>query len=203
MSRFFIILLAVLLSSCRPIGPDIFEKEPESKDARRPVVFDVITIRSSPKLETFWESEMPDFIFCRSSGISKSRAYQGVAYWRNLGYPIENVRYVDDAPECHLEETPGTVVIRLIDNTLPIGNHLAITKVFFYKDTKKIIRSNIYLIRSYANRPRLIEHEIGHALGWRHYNRYLHVMNSEYDNTGHDSTGVNYRKYQELILNFF
>ena len=200
MMRFFIILFCFLVVSCKPVDlkqQEVVETIPEkSLDT---IVFDVIRIRSAPRIETFWPGEMPSFIFCESSGISRSRASQGISYWRRLGYPIDNVRYVDDAPECHGEGPAGTVVIRLVDNTIPIGSNLAVTKVFFYKDTKQIIRADIHLISGYANRARLIEHEIGHALGWKHYNRHLHIMNSEYDNTGHDSTGTGYRRYQDLF----
>jgi len=201
MIRFFIILFCFLSVSCKPVD---FNKPSEKNETKYeihldPIVFDVIRIRSSPRLETFWYETMPSFIFCKSSGISRSRASQGISYWRRLGYPISNIQYVNDAPECHGDVPDGTVVIRLIDNTIAIGNNLAVTKVYYYRESKKIIRADIYLISGYANRARLIEHEIGHALGWKHYNRHLHIMNSEYDNTGHDSTGLTYRRYQELF----
>lgn len=204
MMRLFAIFIALLSFSCRsPSVQNNTPQETQSIEIKDPIVFEVINIRSSPRLETFWLEEMPSFVFCKSSGISRHRAFQGISYWRRLGYPIENVRYIEDGPECHSEPPMGTVVVRMIDNTIAIGDHLAITKVFYYTETKQIIRSNIYLIGAYANRARLIEHEIGHALGWRHYNRRLHIMNSEYDSTGHDSHGLSYRKYQELFLNFF
>jgi len=204
MARLIAILIAFLSLSCKQLeSQDNTPPDLPRVEIKDPIIFDVINIRSSPRLETFWAEEMPSFVFCKSSGISSHRAFQGISYWRRLGYPIENVRYIEDGPECHFEPPVGTVVIRMIDNTIAIGDHLAVTKVFYYTETKKILRANIYLISAYANRARLIEHEIGHALGWRHYNRRLHIMNSEYDSTGHDSHGVSYRRYQELFSNFF
>tara|TARA_E500000331_G_scaffold355933_1_gene412735 strand:- start:196 stop:813 length:618 start_codon:yes stop_codon:yes gene_type:complete len=199
------IFLLLFISSCKPIDnidntrniePEVFETKPS-------IVFDVIRIRSVPRIETFWANQMPEFIFCKSSGISRTRASQGISYWRRLGYPIENVRYNVEGPECESDTPEGKVVIKIIDNTIPIHQNLAVTKVYYETESKMIRRSTIYLIRAYANRPRLIEHEIGHSLGWKHYNRNLHVMNSEYDRTGHDSTGLRYSNYLELILNFY
>lgn len=203
--RFLILIfLTALLSSCCPIEQETVDNKSSTKTfIQQPIVFDVIRIRSGPRIETFWNGEMPEFVFCKSSGISRTRASQGISYWKRLGYPITRVRYDVEGEECYNNPRYGTVLIRLIDNTIPIHQELGVTKVYYQTDTKAIQGATIYLIGGYANRPRLIEHEIGHSLGWRHHNRYLHIMNSEYDETGNDSSGVRYRSYIELISNYF
>tara|TARA_B100000214_G_scaffold374568_1_gene357716 strand:+ start:1395 stop:2021 length:627 start_codon:yes stop_codon:yes gene_type:complete len=202
------IIFTLFLTSCKPVSNiENIENDKgvssETFDTRPTIVFDVIRIRSSPRIETFWAGDMPEFIFCKSSGISRTRASQGISYWRRLGYPIENVRYNVEGPECRGDTPEGKVVIRLIDNTIPIHQNLAVTKVYYETHSKMIRRSSIYLISVYSNRPRLIEHEIGHALGWKHHNRNLHIMNSEYDDTGHDSAGLRYSNYLDQVFNFF
>ena len=205
MSSRILIFLIFLLSACRP-----FESVEQDQNSHvdtiisnPTIVFDVIKIRSSPRIETFWPGEMPEFVFCRSSGVSRTRAYQGISYWKRLGYPIEKVRYDVEGPECSEDTLDGRVVIKIIDNTIAIQENLAVTKVYYETNTRIIRRSSIYVIRAYANRPRLIEHEIGHALGWKHYHRNLHIMHPEYDSTGHYSTGLRYSDYLSQVLDFF
>lgn len=197
-----LLFISIIFLSCKSTVNSnstdaIEEKIPES---REPIVFEVIKIRSGPSIETYWPDTMPKFIFCKDSGISNTRASQGISYWKRLGYPIESVRYNVDTLECHGRPDNGTVVIRLIDDTIPINQNLSVTQVYYRRDNKQILGAVIYLIGGYANKPRLIEHEIGHALGWSHNNSYLHVMNSEYDKTGYDGSGLRYLRYLSLIL---
>ena len=194
-----------LFHFCSCTTPEFKNKEAEEAhdfDKKSPVIFDVIKIRPEPRIETFWSGSMPDFIICEASGLTRSRAYQGVSYWKKLGYPILNIRHVRDSPECRTDYEKGKVVVKLINNSIPINQNLAVTKVYYHRETRVIQGASIYLIGGYANKPRLIEHEIGHALGWKHYPRNLHIMHPEYDNTGSSSSGMTYRKYLDLISNF-
>ena len=204
MPALFLILIYFFTFGCKVDTPENIKKDvPVTHDKKTPIVFDVIMIRSFPKLGTFWPAEMPEFVFCKSSGISRERANQGVFYWKNLGYPIINVRYIEDGPECRNINTYGKIIIKLIDNTVPINSNLSVTQVSFYRDSKQIQSATIYLISAYADKPRLIEHEIGHALGWKHYNRRNHVMNPEYSRTGFDYEGLEYVEYQKQSIDFF
>lgn len=197
-------LFFTLISSCysTPV-----EKEPDGVvqnfETNNPIVFEVIKIRPDPRIGKYWLGNMPNFIFCASSGISNHRASQGITYWRRLGYPIENVRYDVETRECFDDPMPGTVIISLIDNTIDLGSNIAVTRVFYHTKTKQILSAKIYLVGGYANKERLIEHEIGHALGWNHYYRYLHIMHPEYDRTGHDSHGLRYLTYLKLSTDIF
>jgi len=204
MSTLFLILLYFFTLGCKVDTPTNLKKDVTVTHDKKPqIIFDVIMIRSFPKLRTFWPAEVPEFVFCKSSGISRERANQGVAYWKNLGYPITKVRYINDGPECRNRNLHGKVIIKLIDNTIPLNSNLSITQVSFYRDNKQIQSATIYLISAYADKPRLIEHEIGHALGWQHYNRRHHIMNPEYFRTGFNSEGLEYVEYQTHSINFF
>lgn len=198
------VLFFALLSACYSTA---LEKEPDDVvqnfGTDNPIIFEVIKIRPDPRIGKYWHGDMPSFIFCNSSGISDHRASQGIEYWKRLGYPIENVRYDVDTRECFDDPRPGTVIISLIDNTIDLGSNIAVTRVFYYAPTRQILSAKIYLISGYANRERLIEHEIGHALGWNHYSRYLHIMHPEYDRTGHDSHGLRYLTYLNLSRSIF
>jgi hypothetical protein len=115
-----------------------------------------------------------------------------------MGYDIGDIVFDNNRSSqiCFNGGNNGEITIMLITSDIQIEDNLAVTKVFFDTRTNKIIKAQIYVIGGYANNERLLEHEIGHALGWSHYNRYLHIMNSRYDETGHDSHGISWISYQ-------
>ena len=41
-----------------------------------------------------------------------------------------------------------------------------------------------------AHKDRVLEHEIGHALGWQHYRQRYHIMHPEWRYGGYDSYGI-------------
>ncbi|MBC8409287.1 MAG: matrixin family metalloprotease, partial [Rhodobacteraceae bacterium] len=46
-----------------------------------------------------------------------------------------------------------------------------------------------------ANKKLVLEHELGHALGWRHYNQKMHIMFPRYESLGNHSQDVRYSDY--------
>ncbi len=190
-------IMILLIAACLKGESDSVEVEPEKREK---VYLDVIKIRGGPSLETYWV-EMPEITFCNSSGVSGHRARNAVNYWKRLGYDIQKVNTVVEDVDCLREPKKGEVIVKLISNDIDIGDNLAVTRVSYRKDNKQILYATIYLIGGFANDARLLEHEIGHALGWKHFNRSYHIMNSSYPNTGHDSFGLNYISYQRRIIN--
>tara|TARA_E500000331_G_C17079631_1_gene636324 strand:- start:33 stop:308 length:276 start_codon:yes stop_codon:yes gene_type:complete len=81
--------------------------------------------------------------------------------------------------------------------TLPsqgvIDDKMAATRVYTSKLTGEILKAKIYVIPKMAMRERVIEHEIGHALGWQHYNHKNHIMHPNWWYGGHNSYGLNKR----------
>ena len=55
------------------------------------------------------------------------------------------------------------------------------------------------MLPAHSNKPWVLEHEIGHALGWSHFSNRGHIMNSEYQFLGPGSSGMNYEQYQVEI----
>ena len=112
------LLIALVLISCKSADDSPRDEVVNSArfpEVKEPIVFEVINIRAyGPKIETYWSGVMPEFIFCKFSGISKTRASQGISYWKRLGYPIENVRHGVEGPECRGDPKRGTVVVRII-----------------------------------------------------------------------------------------
>ena len=62
---------------------------------------------------------------------------------------------------------------------------LAVTRTSVRTTTGYIIRAKIFIRQKHVNRPRVLEHELGHALGWKHYPQTMHIMHPDYDKGGH------------------
>ena len=46
-----------------------------------------------------------------------------------------------------------------------------------------------------AEKQLVLEHEIGHAIGWTHVNKPYHIMNQHYPMCGHNASSVDYKAY--------
>jgi len=189
-----IVLLLSFIFSCKPVENNLNKDCNRNFNTNSPIIFDVIKIRAGPEISNYWTS-MPSFIFCDESRITKGRARNSISYWRRLGYPIENVRYDASNIECIRDPLPGEVMIKLVTSDIPIHDNLAVTRVQYRTDTRQIQKAVIYVIGGFSNYERLLEHEIGHSLGWSHYRRHYHIMHPDYGLTGHDSTGLSYVSY--------
>ena len=66
--------------------------------------------------------------------------------------------------------------------------------------TSQIIQIQIYINRYGAEKLLVLEHEIGHALGWSHRRERYHLMNENWNDIGHATTGLSFRDYQREIL---
>ena len=166
-----------------------------------PDYVEVIQFKRRPYATAYWE-EFPPIRICSDSGVSESRARSAVHMWKRLGYNLGNIYWDDGSPVCRTGGVSGEIIIMLVTTETPIENNLAVTRTFYNRDNRIIRRSQIFVLGGYANKPRLLEHELGHALGWAHFNRDLHVMNSNYPDTGHDVFGVRHTDYKNIIKNF-
>ena len=77
------------------------------------------------------------------------------------------------------------------------GDHIAMTRTMKRKDTGEILRAKV-LMTSYAGEKLLVlEHELGHALGWRHHRVTYHIMYPEWRAIGHSARGLGWNDYLE------
>ena len=196
-SRFINFFMILCAAACLKGEPEPTVEKIEKKDR---IYLDVIKIRGGPSIGSYWV-DMPKITFCKSSKVSPSRARNSVRYWNQLGYNIQNISTGISDRDCLREPVHGEILVKLVTNDIEIGRKLAVTSVYYYRDSKKILYAIIHVIGGYANNSRLLEHEIGHALGWNHYNRDYHIMNPNYSKTGSDNFGLRYISYQQRIIN--
>ena len=137
-----------------------------------------------------WWAEPPAVRVCAGSGVTRTRIQGAIDYWERLGYEFRGPWMDDGSPICRGDGLRGEIQVMIVNNDVPIGDNLAVTRTYTDRRTGEIQRAQVYLFPANATKPYLLEHELGHALGWAHFNRYLHVMNRDYREVGSDSTGL-------------
>lgn len=187
---FLKIFVAVFLLSCTTTienskAEEIFESEE---------LVQVFNVHSSPVLGSYW-SEYPSIRICEGSGITKTRISQITSFWIRMGYEFGGVFFDPGSEMCEIEGVTGQLTFMIARSDTPIGNNLALTRTWYNKNTGQITKAQVYVLGGFINKVYLLEHEMGHALGWDHFNRKYHIMNQYYDFIGSDSYGLNTRSY--------
>jgi hypothetical protein len=76
-------------------------------------------------------------------------------------------------------------------------NNLEPTEVLVIGDTYvksgNIMKAKIFILPKYARKARVLEHEVGHALGWKHYPQKFHIMHPTWQLSGYESRGLKKR----------
>ena len=81
--------------------------------------------------------------------------------------------------------------------TIPEGGfsstHMAATRLYTAQTSGDIVRAKIQILPHNARKDRVLEHELGHALGWSHYRQRYHIMHPTWKDGGYDSYGLHKR----------
>ncbi len=139
-----------------------------------------------PKQSAEWRVT-PTVRICESSEVTVSRTARAIRYWEARGYKFDGV-FVDSITPC-ISPRYGEIMI-----TIPMGGfddrHMASTKLYTSKKTGEILKAKIHILPSNSRKDRVLEHEIGHALGWSHYPQRYHIMHPTWKHGGYDSYGI-------------
>ena len=140
----------------------------------------------------------PGITICGNSGVSMVRATKAIKYWEKLGYKFDYIR-IDHQINCH---TPryGEIIITLPDQQFDFSDHLASTRITISNKTKEIVKARIQIFPKSAQKERVLEHEIGHALGWPHINQPYHMMNPVWHSGGHNSSGLRLKLFYKNYI---
>jgi len=126
---------------------------------------------------------------CKELNISQTRVQIAIAYWRNSGYNFHDVVYQYDSPECFSADYGSGIIITGGNQDLS-EDLLAVTRTSVNIITGHIVKAKIFIRQKHVNRPRVLEHELGHALGWKHYPQHLHIMHPEWERGGYANDGT-------------
>ena len=139
-----------------------------------------------PQSKGEWEIT-PRVRVCTESGAPFFRVAQAIKYWEKNGYNFHSIS-ADPSVVCR-EPSAGEIVIMLPDNTFDL-DHMASTRIYTDKTTGAIVKAKIHILPRTSRKERVLEHEFGHALGWRHYNQRYHIMNAMWERGGYNAAGV-------------
>jgi hypothetical protein len=138
-----------------------------------------------------WRIE-PTVIICQGAPVKLARVEQAVDFWRKLGYNIGEVIVSDEHDFSCMREIilVGEILITLVSQDFHMSEHLAVTRTWIHKDTNQILKAKIEIMSGWGDSERIMEHELGHAMGWRDYNQTGHLMHSEWARGGHNTKGL-------------
>tara|TARA_R110001583_G_scaffold31043_6_gene106597 strand:+ start:9700 stop:10275 length:576 start_codon:yes stop_codon:yes gene_type:complete len=142
--------------------------------------------------------EAPNVVVCKFAPVDAARVRRALSVWKRLGYSFGSVVYNDESSRCIGEDYKGFIVIDLIGQDF-IEPNLAMTRVYYDKRWSRIIGAKIQIKQTSAERDRVLEHEIGHALGWKHFSRRYHLMNPKWETGGWDTFGLTFKVLQRKI----
>tara|TARA_Y100000593_G_scaffold16254_1_gene32206 strand:+ start:220 stop:621 length:402 start_codon:yes stop_codon:yes gene_type:complete len=130
---------------------------------------------------------LPIIRVCASSEVPMYRVSQAMRYWRNVGYRFGGL-YMDGLSDC-INPRYGEIAITLPESGFS-DKHMASTRIYTRKKDGDIVKAKICILPKNARKDRVLEHELGHALGWMHYPQKFHIMHPNWEEGGYDRSGI-------------
>tara|TARA_Y100000592_G_scaffold9452_2_gene13271 strand:- start:1429 stop:2034 length:606 start_codon:yes stop_codon:yes gene_type:complete len=157
---------------------------------------EIVAHRNGVPLQSYWK-EPPRIVICdRVTAVWRVKA--AVRFWENIGYSFGEVSEDPNPLSCYSDEF-GVIKIQLPSTDEPMGNNMATTKTSRLVATGEALYSTIRIMPHEAGRKLILEHELGHAIGWMHTRSYGHIMHPEYVSVGDDTKGVRHNDYTVKI----
>lgn len=134
--------------------------------------------------------ENPTVIVCPSSPYSLEEVKGVVTNYKERGHTFDEVLEFTDCPGFNI---PGWIMIK------PAGQNIGMDEAGhattrYDSATGEIISSTIEIFNPYN--ILVLEHELGHALGYQHVNRRGHIMYPNTEGLGSNDKGL----YREEII---
>jgi predicted Zn-dependent protease len=132
----------------------------------------------------------PSVIICEGAPTNKKDIDKAIAWWKNRGYRFyETIGEEDPLGKCQSEFPEGFIVVKIGTQKMFTNNEdLAQTHFNVDDSTKQISWAKIYLRSSPMER--VLEHEIGHALGFLHSDNPGHLMYRQWIRGGWGDKGL-------------
>ena len=181
MGWFFLLLLSCLA-----------EKEYPIVYVNDVAMYDTFTV-GQPQQTAEWK-EAPRVRVCASTEASISRVQEAVKYWEIIGHKFDGV-FMDHRIDCS-EPYYGEIIITLPESDFN-NKHIASTRLYTEKITGNIAKVKIFIYPRSVKKDRVLEHELGHALGWKHHKQKFHIMHPNWLEGGTDHAGL--RKQYDRI----
>ena len=139
-------------------------------------------------LRKYTWKEPPSVVLCSDSEYSDWSATNAVSFWKRQGIPIKKYISEKSSSFCHNNKPIGYIFIK--NGNFSDNDVLGRTKI--YKDKGHIVFAEVFVDNKKINLKYLLEHELGHALGFKHIDIYGNIMNPIYQDSGFDFSEENY-----------
>jgi len=127
-----------------------------------------------------WENS-PIVIVCEDSQITPYRIAKAIEWWGIRGHEIEYYHFDNSGVLCGKGFfVNGFIFIRATGDIDP-SFYATTTRLAIAGEMKS---ASIHLPNKHKYMPRLLEHELGHALGFTHIEKLGHMMNPIHENGG-------------------
>tara|TARA_R110000765_G_scaffold420186_1_gene525003 strand:- start:498 stop:1079 length:582 start_codon:yes stop_codon:yes gene_type:complete len=149
----------------------------------------VPTIADAPPQVATW-SRPPILVICEYAPVSEIQINSAVKFWEGLGYEFAQVKYKKNSQsKCTSEEPLGHILVHIVTKGVKLES-TALAQTHFFVDnlTNKIDWAVIYMRPDV--RDTVLEHELGHSLGFLHFNKINHLMNQKWEMGGWDVEGL-------------
>jgi len=131
-----------------------------------------VVIEGSSFVIAEWDQE-PIVVVCPDSTLAPFRMGRAIEWWQIREYKISHFHYDKDNSICNKGRfMEGIIFIRAKGEINP--EFYATTARFTVG--KRLLSADIHLPNSNSNMDRLLEHELGHALGLGHVSEDGHMM---------------------------
>jgi len=146
-------------------------------------------VNNQPPQVAKW-GRTPTVIVCEHAPVKRSEIDKAVRFWKDLGYRFYTTQYKHDPLNKCLSENPkGYIIIHMVTLGIKMDKTaLAQTHFFIDNATNQVEYAVIYLRPDV--RETVLEHELGHALGFLHFNKINHLMNEKWMMGGWDTEGL-------------
>ena len=132
----------------------------------------------------------PSIIICDHSPADEVSVKNAIKWWVELGYTFYGPYISGHYKQKCFESSPnGVILITLVSGTNYSHENVATTTIYSDKNTNEILWARIELKEGQV-KERVLEHEIGHALGWMHSKRRGHIMNRRLPDGGWSAEGL-------------
>lgn len=143
---------------------------------------------SSPVRKAAW-TNLPDVVICQELMLGKGRVNEALNFWESRGHTFGEVYEV----RCDKLAIKQGAIYFMNPETGYDFKHLSMTRTTYAihaNGDKEITTAFISVTYPAKHAERILEHEIGHALGYQHTHRRGHLMNPRAEMGGYGDFGL-------------
>ena len=157
---------------------------------------DPAVLCARPKQEANWKAP-PIVRVCSKNPAYWQRVDRAVKFWESLGHEFASMTYGDDTQWCHGSTMITSIVIKeeIFFDPRTFGQTMTMTM------GDSIVGAQVKIKSGHFVDPYILEHEIGHALGYKHIKCGGHIMNSHTDKLGASNRGLQNEPKQKTSFN--